>query len=171
MRCRASERCGLAHCDCAEAPVALADIDVTANLREGTRNGARYTRSHHDCPYCGGHKTLSIVGSQAAILAAVMLAQLPQAFEDHWLPAMRQGHYLANFLPSQLHWLRDFETLMCRRMLWRYFCKASCNPCSGWGPGATQDCISMHRSAIGRGSTSAIRCSSKCYLARVRHAS
>jgi DEAD/DEAH box helicase domain-containing protein len=163
---------GQTHCDCADAAVALVDVDVTANLREGVRNGARYTRSHHDCPYCGGHKTLSIVGSQAASLAAVMLAQLfgsrfnpdkkliafsdsvqdaahragflaartwrlnlrpavaqviaaaqqagepltlarlPQAFEQHWLPAMGQDHYLANFLPPQLHWLRDFETLM-----------------------------------------------------------
>lgn len=171
-RCGTLHALGQTHCDCAEGPVALVDVDVTANLREGTRNGARYTRSHHDCPYCGGHKTLSIVGSQAASLAAVMLAQLfgsrfnpdkkliafsdsvqdaahragflaartwrlnlrpavaqviaaaqqagkpltlaqlPQAFEDHWLPAMGQGHYLANFLPPQLHWLRDFETLM-----------------------------------------------------------
>ncbi|QEA13948.1 DEAD/DEAH box helicase [Comamonas flocculans] len=171
-RCGTLHALGQTHCDCAEDPVALVDVDVTANLREGTRNGARYTRSHHDCPYCGGHKTLSIVGSQAASLAAVMLAQLfgsrfnpdkkliafsdsvqdaahragflaartwrlnlrpavaqviaaaqqagepltlaqlPQAFEDHWLPAMGQGHYLANFLPPQLHWLRDFEALM-----------------------------------------------------------
>ncbi|MGV6943329.1 helicase-related protein, partial [Stenotrophomonas maltophilia] len=171
-RCGTLHALGQTHCDCAEDPVALVDVDVTANLREGTRNGARYTRSHHDCPYCGGHKTLSIVGSQAASLAAVMLAQLfgsrfnpdkkliafsdsvqdaahragflaartwrlnlrpavaqviaaaqqagepltlaqlPQAFERHWLPAMGQGHYLANFLPPQLHWLRDFETLM-----------------------------------------------------------
>ncbi|MCH1909743.1 DEAD/DEAH box helicase [Stenotrophomonas sp. Y6] len=171
-RCGTLHALGQTHCDCAEDPVVLVDVDVTANLREGMRNGARYTRSHHDCPYCGGHKTLSIVGSQAASLAAVMLAQLfgsrfnpdkkliafsdsvqdaahragflaartwrlnlrpavaqviaaaqqtgkpltlaqlPQAFEDHWLPAMGQGHYLANFLPPQLHWLRDFETLM-----------------------------------------------------------
>jgi len=171
-RCGTLHALGQTHCDCADEPVALVDVDVTANLREGTRNGARYTRAHHDCPYCGGHKTLSIVGSQAASLAAVMLAQLfgsrfnpdkkliafsdsvqdaahragflaartwrlnlrpavaqaiaaaqqagepltlaqlPQAFERHWLPAMGQEHYLANFLPPQLHWLRDFETLM-----------------------------------------------------------
>jgi DEAD/DEAH box helicase domain-containing protein len=171
-RCGALHAPGQTHCDCPGEPVALVDVDVTANLREGTRNGARYTRSHHDCPYCGGHKTLTIVGSQAASLAAVTLAQLfgsgfnpdkkliafsdsvqdaahragflaartwrlnlrpavaqviaaarqagepltlaqlPQAFERHWLQAMGQGHYLANFLPPQLHWLRDFETLM-----------------------------------------------------------
>jgi DEAD/DEAH box helicase domain-containing protein len=171
-RCGTLHALGQKHCDCAENPIALVDIDVTANLRKSTRNGARYTRSHHDCPYCGGHKTLSIVGSQAASLAAVMLAQLfgsrfnpdkkliafsdsvqdaahragflaartwrlnlrpavaqviaaaqqagepltlaqlPRAFEDYWMPAMGQGHYLANFLPPQLYWLRDFETLM-----------------------------------------------------------
>lgn len=176
-RCGTLHALGQTQCGCVEDPVALVDVDVTANLREGTRNGARYTRSHHDCPYCGGHKTLSIVGSQAASLAAVMLAQLfgsrfnpdkkliafsdsvqdaahragflaartwrlnlrpgvaqviaaaqqagepltlaqlPQAFEHHWLSVMGQGHYLANFLPPQLHWLRDFETLMGEGML------------------------------------------------------
>jgi hypothetical protein len=51
-------------------------VDITANLKEATRNGAKFTKSHHDCPYCGGHRTLTIVGSQAASLAAVMVGQL-----------------------------------------------------------------------------------------------
>ncbi|MDR2111899.1 MAG: DEAD/DEAH box helicase [Candidatus Accumulibacter sp.] len=75
-RCGALHAPGRTHCDCADDPPALVEVDVTANLRHGTRNGARFTRSHHDCPYCGGRGTLSIVGSQAASLAAVMLAQL-----------------------------------------------------------------------------------------------
>ena len=150
----------------------LVMIDITANLREATRNGARFMRSSHDCPYCAGRKTLTIVGSQAASLAAVMvgqlfssrynqdkkliafsdsvqdaahragflaartwrlnlrpalaqtieaaneakqpltLADLPAAFEQRWLSALGEGHYVANFLPPQLHWMRDVETLM-----------------------------------------------------------
>lgn len=155
----------------------LLSVDLTANLKEGTRNGAKFTRSHHDCPYCGGHKTLTIVGSQAASLAAVMvgqlfgsrfnpdkkliafsdsvqdaahragflaartwrlnlrpalaqtiaaaqeagqtltLADLPKAFDQRWRGLLGEGHYVANFLPPQLHWMRDFETLMAQGQL------------------------------------------------------
>ena len=159
---------GCAHC----GHDTLVEVDVTANLRQGTRNNATYMRSHHDCPYCGGHRTLTIVGSQAASLAAVMVGQLfasrfnadkkliafsdsvqdaahragflaartwrlnlrpalaqtiaaaadagrpltldklPEAFQQRWRAAMGEGHYVANFLPPQLHWMRDVETLM-----------------------------------------------------------
>lgn len=157
-----------AHC---EGQPLLA-VDIASNLREGTRNGAKYTKSHHDCPYCAGYKTLTIVGSQAASLAAVMvgqlfatrfnpdkkliafsdsvqdaahragflaartwrmnlrpaltqviaaadatgqpltLANLPAAFAQRWRTALGDGHYIANFLPPQMQWLRDYETLM-----------------------------------------------------------
>jgi DEAD/DEAH box helicase domain-containing protein len=60
---------------CTDSP-RLVEVNMTANLREGKRNGATYTRSSHNCPHCGGRKTLTIVGSQAASLAAVMLGQL-----------------------------------------------------------------------------------------------
>ena len=156
------------HCGHAE----LLAVEITANLTEGRRNGARFTRSSHDCPYCGGHRTLTIVGSQAASLAAVMVGQLfatpfnpdkkliafsdsvqdaahragflaartwrtnlrpalaqviaaateasqpltlaglPPAFEQRWRAQQGDGHYIANFLPPQLHWLRDYEALM-----------------------------------------------------------
>lgn len=159
---------GCSHC----GHDALLAVDITANLREGARNGARFTRSHHNCPYCGGYKTLTIVGSQAASLAAVMVAQLfgsgfnqdkkliafsdsvqdaahragflaartwrlnlrpalaqtiadadeagqpltlaelPDAFERKWRTVLGDGHYVANFLPPPLHWMRDVETLM-----------------------------------------------------------
>lgn len=157
-----------AHCE--DQP--LLAVDIASNLREGTRNGAKYTKSHHDCPYCAGYKTLTIVGSQAASLAAVMvgqlfatrfnpdkkliafsdsvqdaahragflaartwrmnlrpaltqviaaadatgqpltLASLPTAFAQRWRTALGDGHYIANFLPPQMQWLRDYETLM-----------------------------------------------------------
>ncbi|MCQ4249154.1 DEAD/DEAH box helicase [Pseudomonas stutzeri] len=157
-----------AHCE--DQP--LLAVDMASNLREGTRNGAKYTKSHHDCPYCAGYKTLTIVGSQAASLAAVMvgqlfatrfnpdkkliafsdsvqdaahragflaartwrmnlrpaltqviaapaatgqpltLANLPAAFAQRWRTALGDGHYIANFLPPQMQWLRDYETLM-----------------------------------------------------------
>ena len=164
---------GCAHC----GHESLLTVDLTANLKDGTRNGAKFTKSHHDCPYCHGHKTLTIVGSQAASLAAVMvgqlygsrfnadkkliafsdsvqdaahragflaartwrlnlrpavaqtiaaaheagqdltLADLPLVFESRWRTLLGQGHYVANFLPPQLHWMRDFETLMAEGQL------------------------------------------------------
>lgn len=159
---------GCSHC----GHETLLAVDVTANLKQGTRNGAPFTKSHHNCPYCGGHNTLSIVGSQAASLAAVMvgqlfssgynqdkkliafsdsvqdaahragflaartwrlnlrpalaqtiaaaaaagesltLEQLPKAFEAQWKATLGEDHYAANFLPPQLHWMRDVDTLM-----------------------------------------------------------
>lgn len=155
-----------AHCE----DQSLVRVDIAHNLRESTRNGAKFTKAHHDCPYCNGYKTLTIVGSQAASLAAVMvgqlfasrfnadkkliafsdsvqdaahragflaartwrlnlrpalaqviaqagerpltLAELPAAFAGFWRARLGDGHYVANFLPPQLQWLRDFETLM-----------------------------------------------------------
>lgn len=167
--------CGTLHTDtqshcahCEDQP--LVRVDIAHNLRESTRNGAKFTKAHHDCPYCNGYKTLTIVGSQAASLAAVMvgqlfasrfnadkkliafsdsvqdaahragflaartwrlnlrpalaqviaqagsrpltLADLPAAFAGFWRARLGDGHYVANFLPPQLQWLRDFETLM-----------------------------------------------------------
>jgi len=67
---RDSKECG--YCSSRE----LLLVEVVRNLREGRRHGARYTRAHHDCPYCGGDRTLTIVGSQAASLASVALGQL-----------------------------------------------------------------------------------------------
>ena len=159
---------GCAHC----GHETLLAVDLTANLKQARRNGAPFTRSSHNCPYCMGHNTLTIVGSQAASLAAVMvgqlfgsgfnqdkkliafsdsvqdaahragflaartwrlnlrpalaqtiaeadaarsrltLADLPRAFEARWQAAQGVDHYIANFLPPQLHWLRDVDTLM-----------------------------------------------------------
>jgi DEAD/DEAH box helicase domain-containing protein len=150
----------------------LLAVDITANLRQAQRHGAKFTKSHHDCPFCGGHKTLTIVGSQAASLASVMvgslygsrfnqdkkliafsdsvqdaahragffaartwrlnlrpalaqtiavqtgagqtltLAELPGAFAAQWQAALGLDQYVANFLPPQLNWLRDLETLL-----------------------------------------------------------
>lgn len=150
----------------------LLEVDIAHNLRDATRNGARLTRAHHNCPYCSGYKTLTIVGSQAASLAAVMLGQLfgsrfntdkkliafsdsvqdaahragflaartwrlnlrpalaqlineshtkgqvlslselPVVFDHYWRKRLGDEHYLANFLPPQMQWMRDYETLM-----------------------------------------------------------
>lgn len=51
-------------------------VDVARNLRDATRNGAKFKKAHHNCPYCDGYRTLTIVGSQAASLASVALGQL-----------------------------------------------------------------------------------------------
>ena len=169
--------CGTLHpavqSDCSHCghPSLLA-VDIASNLLSGTKNGAKFTKSNHDCPYCAGYKTLTIVGSQAASLAAVMvgqlfatrfnadkkliafsdsvqdaahragflaartwrlnlrpalaqviveanaqgealtLASLPARFEQHWRSLLGDGHYIANFLPPQMQWLRDYEALM-----------------------------------------------------------
>lgn len=147
----------------------LVTVDITNNLAERTRNGAKYTVAHHDCPYCNGVNTLSILGSQAASLAAVLVGQLFAsrynsdkkliAFSDsvqdaahragflaartwrlNFRPALaqiikespegltleelskrfsavwrkKQGDalFVANFLPSQLQWKKDYEALL-----------------------------------------------------------
>ncbi len=54
----------------------LLPVDVSSNERKARRNGAAFTISHHDCPYCDGDRTLTIVGSQAASLASVAVGQL-----------------------------------------------------------------------------------------------
>ncbi|MEW6166486.1 MAG: DEAD/DEAH box helicase [Pseudomonadota bacterium] len=51
-------------------------VDVAQNLKRLGRNSAALTISHHDCPYCEGDRTLTIVGSQAASLASVSVGQL-----------------------------------------------------------------------------------------------
>lgn len=66
---------------CGHAP--LLELDVTANLREKRRNQAAYQYASHDCPYCGGDRTLTIVGSQAASLAAVMVGHLFSTRYNH----------------------------------------------------------------------------------------
>lgn len=159
---------GCSHC----GHETLLSVDITANLKQARRNGAPFTKSSHNCPYCGGHNTLTIVGSQAASLAAVVvgqlfgsafnqdkkliafsdsvqdaahragflaartwrlnlrpalaqsiaefdlagttltLAELPRAFEAKWQATQGIDHYIANFLPPPLHWLRDGDTLM-----------------------------------------------------------
>jgi len=55
---------------------ALLPIDLARNERTGRRQGAPYTFVHHDCPYCDGDRTLTILGSQAASLASIAVGQL-----------------------------------------------------------------------------------------------
>lgn len=61
-----------AHCGQPE----LLLVDVAQNLKRVRRNNAQLMVSHHDCPYCEGDRTLTIVGSQAASLASVSVGQL-----------------------------------------------------------------------------------------------
>lgn len=149
----------------------LMPIVVAESLKEGTRHGATLTKSSRDCPYCQSPNAISILGSQAASLASVMigqiyssrfnqdrkliafsdsvqdaahragffaartwklnlrpalaqviaaaqdrgealtLAELPEAFAQYWQDRLGIDHYIANFLPPQLSWLRDIETL------------------------------------------------------------
>lgn len=59
---------------CGNADLLL--VEVASNERKVRRNGAPLTLSSHDCPYCDGDRTLTIVGSQAASLASVAVGQL-----------------------------------------------------------------------------------------------
>lgn len=169
--------CGTLHhkdataCGCVEGVSALMEVLLTNNMKQRQCKGAKQTYSSHDCPFCDGDNTLSILGSQAASLSAVMLAQLfgssfnadkkliafsdsvqdaahragflqartwrlnlrpalaqvieqgdeggqpltmealPAHFERHWKTTLGEGLYLSNFLPTSLHWLRDYEHL------------------------------------------------------------
>jgi DEAD/DEAH box helicase domain-containing protein len=156
------------HCGCEK----LLLVDIARNLKHGRRNGAPLTKSHHDCPYCEGDRTLTIVGSQAASLASVgvgqlfgtkyntdkkliafsdsvqdaahragffearnwrlnlrpalaqvihaaaaaskplTLAQLPEAFEERWLPEFGDRRYVRTFLSPSLTWLRDYQSMI-----------------------------------------------------------
>lgn len=149
----------------------LLRVDLVANHKEVRRNGSPLNKAHHNCPYCGGHKTLTILGSQAASLASVAISQLfgsrfnadkkliafsdsvqdaahragffaartwrlnlrpalaqviaaadaagtplslgalYPAFEKYWQERLGLANFVANFLPPQLNWLRDAETL------------------------------------------------------------
>ena len=54
----------------------LMPIEITDNLKEGTRHGATLIKSSHDCPYCQSPNSISVLGSQAASLASVMIGQI-----------------------------------------------------------------------------------------------
>lgn len=54
---------------------ALLLVDIASNVRQRRRGGATITVAHHDCPYCEGDRTLTIVGAQAASLSSVGVGQ------------------------------------------------------------------------------------------------
>lgn len=170
LRCAALNQTVQSACDYCGSDQ-LMPIVITDNLKEGTRHGATLTKSSHDCPYCQSPNSISVLGSQAASLASVMIGQiyssqfnedrkliafsdsvqdaahragffaartwklnlrpalaqviaaaqdsgvlltltaLPEAFAQYWQQRLGIDHYIANFLPPQLSWLRDVETL------------------------------------------------------------
>ncbi|GIK54203.1 MAG: DEAD/DEAH box helicase [Planctomycetota bacterium] len=70
------EHASCSHCGAgAEGEPGLLRVDIAANRKEIRRHGSPLTVAHHDCPYCGGRKTLTILGSQAASLASVAISQ------------------------------------------------------------------------------------------------
>lgn len=166
------EHSSCSHCGAgSEGGAGLLRVDLAANRKEVRRNGSPLNVAHHNCPYCGGYKTLTILGSQAASLASVAISQLfgsrfnadkkliafsdsvqdaahragffaartwrlnlrpalaqviaaadaagtpfplgalYPAFEKHWQERLGLSGFVANFLPPQLNWLRDAETL------------------------------------------------------------
>lgn len=166
------EHASCSHCGAgSEGGPGLLRVDLAANRKQVRRNGSPLSVAHHNCPYCGGHKTLTILGSQAASLASVSISRLfgsrfnadkkliafsdsvqdaahragffaartwrlnlrpalaqviaaadaaetplplgalYPAFEKYWQECLGLSGFVANFLPPQLNWLRDAETL------------------------------------------------------------
>ncbi|MBK6287412.1 MAG: helicase, partial [Gammaproteobacteria bacterium] len=62
--------------ECTHCGGAVFLVEVAHNHRTVQREGATVVKSHHDCPYCEGDRTLTILGSQAASIASVELGQL-----------------------------------------------------------------------------------------------
>ena len=62
----------------------LADMN-----RSASQNGQQVTRFHNDCPYCGAHGGLSVMGSRAASLSSVLISNLFASVynDDHKLIA------------------------------------------------------------------------------------
>ena len=81
VREQACSGCGaLNHADSTEchycSATTLLAVDVANTVKQRTQNGSRVAYASHDCPYCDGDRTLTIVGSQAASLASIALGQL-----------------------------------------------------------------------------------------------
>jgi DEAD/DEAH box helicase domain-containing protein len=55
--------------------VELLLVDIASNIRTRRKSGAPITIAHHDCPYCEGERTLTIVGAQAASLSSIGVGQ------------------------------------------------------------------------------------------------
>src|ERR1019366_10366180 len=53
-------------------PVWIPDTNYTVKKKDGTEKRL----GSHDCPSCGGHNSLTILGSRAASLTSVIIAQL-----------------------------------------------------------------------------------------------
>lgn len=61
--------------------VELLLVDIARNVRQRRRNEAPITIAHHDCPYCEGERTLTVVGAQAASLSGIGVGQF---FGSHY---------------------------------------------------------------------------------------
>jgi DEAD/DEAH box helicase domain-containing protein len=141
----------------------------TTTRHEGN-DGAAWRKGHHHCPACNAHNSLTVVGSRAASLTAVLISQLfaspfnpgdkkllafsdnvqdashragffkartfrfnlrgaiqkvvqaadepipfgelPERFLERWeTQADRREEFVVNFLPPDMEWIEDYETL------------------------------------------------------------
>jgi DEAD/DEAH box helicase domain-containing protein len=85
-RRRACPACGSLHageevcCNyCGHVELLL--VDIARNIRQRRRHGAPITIAHHDCPYCEGERTLTVIGAQAASLSSIGVGQF---FGSHY---------------------------------------------------------------------------------------
>lgn len=61
---------------CGAAPDKVIPVGMPDATREVERDGTRRREGSHDCPACQGRNSLTILGSRAASLTAVIIAQL-----------------------------------------------------------------------------------------------
>ena len=72
---RMTDPSGCGHCGAnfeQMLPVWIPDTNYTVKKKDGTEKRL----GSHDCPSCGGHNSLTILGSRAASLTSVIIAQL-----------------------------------------------------------------------------------------------
>ncbi|ABK43864.1 DEAD/DEAH box helicase domain protein [Magnetococcus marinus MC-1] len=92
-------------------------VTVLVPNNEARRND-RIISTHH-CPYCGGHNSLTLVGSQAASLTSVLIAQLfASSFNDDkklltFSDSVQDAAHRAGFFAART-WKFNFRTALCQ---------------------------------------------------------
>jgi DEAD/DEAH box helicase domain-containing protein len=92
-------------------------VTILVPNNEAKRKG-RVISTHH-CPHCGGHNSLTLVGSQAASLTSVLIAQLfASSFNDDkklltFSDSVQDAAHRAGFFAART-WRFNFRTALCQ---------------------------------------------------------
>jgi DEAD/DEAH box helicase domain-containing protein len=77
-------KAGATQCPHCQGDAPLVAVWEPNMRRTQTRGDLNLQRSHHDCPFCGAHEGLSLIGSRAASLASVLIGRLfASPYNDH----------------------------------------------------------------------------------------